>query len=70
MKIIVEMNSVFKYYTEIKTAKQHDEEYKVGHLGIVGGSVCGEFQPNKTSTSATVCINCGREKFEHQQNVH
>jgi hypothetical protein len=34
MIITIEKNSVFKF-TGIKTAKQHDDEYEVGHLDIV-----------------------------------
>lgn len=32
---------------------------------VAKNNTCGNFFPDYCSTSRTICVHCGREKFEH-----
>lgn len=32
------------------------------------GKLCGSFEPDSRTSSATICKHCGREKFMHPHN--
>jgi len=45
--------------------KEIINEIKALHIADVSNLLCGVFEPDNITSSATKCKNCGREKWEH-----
>lgn len=68
--IIKLLKEITEHITSLNQEQINGVEIGVGGFGVTGTSnvnICNNFIADWTDTSATKCLNCGRERYLHPQ---
>ena len=66
-EIIVQHDQTGSAYG-INLSKEAYEQLRLHFVVATEGNLCGSFEPDNRTSSATICKHCGREKFMHPHN--
>ena len=66
-EIIVQHDQTGSAYG-INLSKEAYEQLRLHFVVATEGKLCGSFEPDNRTSSATICKHCGREKFMHPHN--
>jgi len=60
--------ALLKVWNECEQERKQVKNCSIPDVVATEGKLCGSFEPDNRTSSATICKHCGREKFMHPHN--